>query len=127
MQIPVNKDLDDYHEDFFKGMTLRQTTMAALTLVAGVGSFLLFHMVLGVPQTIALYLVFPVALPFALIGFMKVDGRTPLEYLKKRHDVVTNSFYNFEPMFFSLMEEQEEKPKTNREGSPPDEQMDLIY
>ncbi len=109
MQIPVNKDLDDYHEDFFKGMTLRQTAMAALTLAAGAGSFLLFYAVFQLPQTVALYLVFPAALPFALLGFLKIDGRTPLEYLRKRREAVSSPFYPYRPAAFSLLEEEEEK------------------
>ena len=29
MQIPVNKDLDSYKDDFFKGLTLKQTASDA--------------------------------------------------------------------------------------------------
>ncbi len=119
MQIPVNKDLDDYKEDFFKGLTLRQTVMAALTVAAGIGAFVLFYFVVRLPQTIALYLIFPFAVPVALAGFMKIDGKTPYEYLKMRLRVTSNPVYTFKPISFSVLEEQEnEKAEAGQDVDP---------
>lgn len=104
MQIPVNKDIDDYKDDFFKGMTLRQTTMCVLTLAVGIGCYFLCNSVLGLPQTVSLYLVFPAALPFAAVGFLKIDGMPPLEYLKRRREVTQTPLYRYRPMFFERAE-----------------------
>ncbi|MCD7884276.1 MAG: PrgI family protein [Lachnospiraceae bacterium] len=104
MQIPVNKDIDDYKDDFFKGMTLRQTTMCVLTLAVGIGCYFLCNSVLGLPQTVSLYLVFPVALPFAAAGFLKIDGMPPLEYLKRRREVTQTPLYRYRPMVFERAE-----------------------
>ncbi|MCD8154396.1 MAG: PrgI family protein [Clostridiales bacterium] len=106
MQIPVNKDIDDYKDDFFKGMTLRQTTMCVLTLAVGIGCYFLCNSVLGLPQTVSLYLVFPVALPFAAAGFLKIDGMPPLEYLKRRREVTQTPLYHYRPMVFERAESE---------------------
>ncbi|MCD7957413.1 MAG: PrgI family protein [Lachnospiraceae bacterium] len=119
MQIPVNKDIDDYKDDFFKGMTLRQTTMCVLTLAVGIGCYFLCNSVLGLPQTISLYLVFPVALPFAAAGFLKIDGMPPLEYLKRRREVTQTALYRYRPMVFGCAksgpEDWEESYMTDEE------------
>ena len=50
MQIPVNKNIDDYKDDVFKGLTLRQAAMAALTVASGILGFAIGHFLLGLPQ-----------------------------------------------------------------------------
>ncbi|MCD7956775.1 MAG: PrgI family protein [Lachnospiraceae bacterium] len=103
MQIPVNKDINEYKDDFFKGMTLKQTVMCALTLGVGAGCYFLCNGMLGLPQTISLYLVFPAALPFAAAGFLKIDGLPPLEYLKRRRAVTKRAVYRYRPLVFEQM------------------------
>ncbi|MCD7819554.1 MAG: PrgI family protein [Lachnospiraceae bacterium] len=128
MQIPVNKDIDDYKDDFFKGMTLRQTTMCVLTLAVGIGCYFLCNSVLGLPQTVSLYLVFPAALPFAAAGFLKIDGMPPLEYLKRRREVTQTPLYRYRPMVFERVESGKgdwmENYMTDGE-SPGQEQQDI--
>lgn len=97
MQIQVNKNLDEYRDDFYKGLTLKQTVLSVLTVVVGTGVFLVFHKVCGIGQTTALYLSFPVALPVAVSGFLKIHGMTFSEYLKKKRSVTQQVFYPFVP------------------------------
>ena len=59
MQIPVNKNIDNYKDDFFKGLTMKQTLFAGLTLAVGVGVFVILNMVLHVYATLAIYLAVP--------------------------------------------------------------------
>ncbi len=114
MQTPVNKNIDTYKDDFFKGMSLKQTVLCAVTLFAGVGSFFFFHLVLNMPQTLSLYLVFPVALPFALLGFAKPDNTSLFTYLKRRHEVITMPVYRFVPLAFDMLKEVQEEEKETR-------------
>jgi len=117
VQIPVNKDIDDYKDDFFKGMTLRQTTMCVLTLAVGVGCYFLCNGVLRLPQTVSLYLVFPAALPFAAAGFVKIDGVSPFEYLKRRRAVTRRPLYRYQPLVFR---EVDASWNLQQEMQPPD-------
>lgn len=105
MQIPVNKDIDDYKDDFFKGMTLKQTAMCALTVTVGSAVFFLCSVVLKLPQTVSTYLVFPAALPFAAAGFWKQDNMSIAEYIKKRREVARVPVYRYRPLLFGMPEE----------------------
>ncbi|MCD7956053.1 MAG: PrgI family protein, partial [Lachnospiraceae bacterium] len=79
-------------------------TMCVLTLAVGIGCYFLCNSVLGLPQTVSLYLVFPAALPFAAAGFLKIDGMPPLEYLKRRREVTQTPLYRYRPMVFERAE-----------------------
>lgn len=98
MQIPVNKNLDEYKDDFYKGLTLRQTVLSILTVIAGTGAFLLFHSVCGISQTVSLYLAFPAVLPFAASGFLKIHGMSLQEYFKRKRSVTEQPLYRYEPV-----------------------------
>ena len=41
MKIPVNKNIDVYKDDFFKGLSMRECLCALLTLVSGTAVFFL--------------------------------------------------------------------------------------
>lgn len=98
MQIPVNKNFDEYKEDFWKGLTLAQTACCILTLCIGTGGFLLFTH-LGLPAAGALYLTFPLAFPAAAIGFLKIGGLSLWAYLKKRRACERTPGYRFRPRY----------------------------
>lgn len=102
MQIPVNKNLDEYKDDFYKGLTLRQTVLSILTVAAGTGAFLVFHSVCGFSQTVSLYLAFPAALPFAASGFLKIHGMSMQEYFKRKRSVTGQMLYRYEPALLKL-------------------------
>lgn len=119
MQIPVNKNLDQYQGDFFKGLTLRQTIYVVLTLAVGIASYLVFNVALGIPQTLSLYLVLPVSGAVAFAGFYKFDGRLELRaYIKKRMGISRMPLYRHRPfMLMALAEEgaiTPEEPATRR-------------
>ena len=97
MQIPVNKDLDSYKDDFFKGLTLKQTALSIISVAAGTGTFLFASYVLKLEQSVSFYLALPVVLPIAASGFLRIHGMTPLEYLKKRRSAITRDVYFFIP------------------------------
>ena len=83
MQIPVNKDLDSFKDDFFKGLTLKQTALSIVSVAAGTGTFLLSSYVFHLSQSVSFYLALPVVLPIAASGFLKIQGMTPVQYLQK--------------------------------------------
>ena len=99
MQIPVNKNIDDYKDDVFKGLTLRQAAMAALTVASGILGFAIGHFLLGLPQEASLYCAFPLAFPVAAAGFGRIRGKQAI----RRAPV-----YTYRPAM--LEEGKEEKP-----------------
>ena len=55
MKIPVNKNIDVYKDDFFKGLSMRECLCALLTLVSGTAVFFLSDSLLRLPQEVSLY------------------------------------------------------------------------
>lgn len=92
MKIPVNKNIDEYKDDFFKGLTLRQTVSAAITLAVGIGVFFLCSAI-GIPQGISLYLAMPLAFVTGASGFLEIYGMTPLRYIRKRLRIMRHPLY----------------------------------
>jgi len=98
MQIPINKDLDNnYTDDFFRGLSARQTLYSAATIAVGGGMFALFNLVLHIPAEVSIYLSVPFAVPFAAMGFVKIHGVPPDEYLKRMREARRQPMYYFEP------------------------------
>ena len=97
MQIPVNKDLDSYQDDFFKGLTLKQTALSILSVAAGTGMYLVSSYLLHLPQTISFYLALPVVLPIAATGFLRIHGMTPGEYIRRKRGVRKKELFTFLP------------------------------
>ncbi len=107
MQIPVNKNIDEYKDDFWKGLTLKQTAFSVMTVVVGAASFLFFYGILELPQSASLYLALPFAFPFAAAGFLRVNGMSPAEYLRKKKRYMETPLYRFQPG--ALLEEAAEE------------------
>lgn len=115
MQIPINKNLDEYKDDFYKGLTLKQTILSVATVIVGTGIFLFFHSMCGIGQTTALYLAIISALPVAASGFLKIHGMSLPEYFRKKQEVTEQVSYRFEPgMILALDEGIQEVPDITR-------------
>ena len=76
------------------------------TVASGVAAFLFAHFYLHLPQTICFYAAMPFALPVAIAGFLKIDGMTPMEYLRRRKEIrrIPEYFYCPEPLSESFHE-----------------------
>ena len=105
MMIQVNENIDEYREDFYKGLTLRQTLFAGGAVAAGAAAFLFLNIIIGLPQSVALYAALPVVFPIAAAGFLKIHGMTLSQYLKARKRVRENPVYFFKPQLMELMED----------------------
>lgn len=109
MQIPVNKDLDSFKDDFFKGLTLKQTAVSIVSVAAGTGTFLLANYALGLSQSVSFYMALPVVLPIAASGFLRIHGMTPLEYFKRRRSATSQAAYFFVPELIMYPEKEERR------------------
>lgn len=134
MRIPVNKNIDNYKDDFFKGLTLKQTLYAALTLATGVGVFAILNMALHLEATVSIYLSVPFCVPVAALGFLKPHGMSLSEYRKKKKQMKAMPVLYFEPDYLRLEVQdyylnagQEDGPeKTRPEGTIYLETQDTI-
>lgn len=99
MVIENFKNIDDYKDDFYKGLSFRQSMYALSALICGIVAFLIFALAVKLPQNICFYLAMPAALPCAAMGFLKIEGMTPAEYLKKKKAVKDTPVYHYCPEF----------------------------
>lgn len=106
MQIPVNKNIDTYKDDFYKGLTLRQTLTCAFALLAGTLSFCLFFYGFGLPQSVSLYLAFPVVFPIGAAGFLRIHGMELKVYFRRRRKAVKTPVYHYKPFMLYLKKEK---------------------
>ena len=80
--ITIDDNYDELKEEFFKGLTFRQTVYGLLTILTGTAAFVVLGMVLKVPQMAAVYLAALAAIPVAANGFVTVYGMTILEFAR---------------------------------------------
>lgn len=113
MQIPVNKNLDEYKDDFYKGLTLKQTVLSVLTITSGTGIFFVLYSLCHLDQTVSLYLSVPAALPFAVAGFLRIHGMSLWEYVRRKRLVMDRPVYVFQAELLNsdTAEEREVKIK----------------
>ena len=109
MLIPVNQNIDEYKDDFYKGLTLRQSVISLITVAVGAVVYLGLTMLLHLPQTLALYVTLPVVFPIAAYGFLKIHGMNIAEYVKKRGAVKERSSYTFIPQMLLMESAGEEE------------------
>ncbi len=101
MLIPVNQNIDDYKDDFYKGLTLRQSVISLITVAVGAVVYLALTGLLHLPQSLSLYMTLPVVFPIAAYGFLKIHGMNIAEYVRKRGTVKEHSSYSFVPQMLA--------------------------
>jgi hypothetical protein len=74
MEIKINREIRDYTESMFFGLSLRQFAFALLAVGAAVGAYFLLRQRLGT-ETVSWVSVLAAA-PFAAMGFIKYNGMT---------------------------------------------------
>ena len=80
MEIKINKEIRDYQESVFMGLSLRQFLFSLLAIGVAVGVYFGLQGVLG-PETVS-WLCVIAAFPFAILGFVKYHGMTAEQFIK---------------------------------------------
>ena len=115
MQVQVNKDLDSYKDDFFKGLTLRQSALSLIAISLGCLTYLFGTYILHLEAAVSFYLALPIVLPIAATGFLKIHGMTPLEYVKRRRGALKREKYVYLPEALLRKEMPREEKAEKRE------------
>lgn len=79
MDVKINKEIRDYSESMFFGLSLRQFFFSLLACGIAVLIYFRLEPVLGLETTSWLCMVS--AFPFALIGFLKYNGMTAEQFI----------------------------------------------
>ena len=79
MEVRINREIRDYTESMFFGLSLRQFFFSVLACGVAVGIYLGLNPILGTETTSWLCIV--AAFPFAAMGFLKYNGMTAEKFV----------------------------------------------
>lgn len=79
MEVKINKEIQDYSESVFFGLSMRQTIFSVLAIAVAVALYFLLKPYLGV-ETLSWVCILG-AFPFAVLGFVKYHGMTAERFL----------------------------------------------
>ncbi len=80
LEIKINKEIRDYQESIFMGLSLRQFIFAVLAVGVALGVYFGLRNVLGT-ETVS-WLCVVAAFPFAILGFVKYHGMTAEQLIR---------------------------------------------
>ena len=79
MEVRINREIRDYTESMFFGLSLRQFFFSVLACGVAAGIYLGLNPILGTETTSWLCIV--AAFPFAVMGFLKYNGMTAEKFI----------------------------------------------
>ena len=115
MEIKINREIRDYSEAVYFGLSLRQFIFSVLACGVAVGLYFILKPFFGI-ETLSWMCILG-ALPFAAIGFFKYHGMTAeralLAYLKS--EVLTPKQLKFKAVnYYDTMERSNENVRSHR-------------
>ena len=123
MEIKINREIRDYHESMFMGLSLRQTIFSVLAILVAVGLYFWLNPILGT-ETVSWICVLGAA-PFAVIGFVSYHGMPAEKFVWVwfRSEILEPKQLCFNPnnLYFELMKDtiikHEKEAKTKYESN----------
>lgn len=79
MEVKINREIRNYTEAVFFGLSLRQTIFSALACVAAVGTYFFFNSTFN--TTVLSWLCVISAMPFVALGFIRYEGMNLEEFI----------------------------------------------
>lgn len=123
MEAKINREIREYTESMFFGLTMRQFIFSCLALGASVLTYFALRALLGIEAVSWVCML--AAVPFAVLGFVKYNGMTAekfiwawikSEILIPKHLCFgdTNMYLQFMNEAEAEKKEKKKKPKTRR-------------
>ena len=116
MEVRINREIRDYTESMFFGLSLMQFFFSVLACGVAVGIDLGLNPILGTETTSWLCIV--AAFPFAVLGFLKYNGMTAEKFIAAwikstfmTPNVLTFGNTNY---YYAMLEEDSKKPDIKR-------------
>lgn len=112
MEIKINKEIRNYHENMFFGLSLRQFLFSLLAVAVAVALYFVLKPHLGT-ETVSWVCMLGAA-PFAAMGFFRYHGMTAEQFIINwvRTELIEPRYYKFESgrQFQPASKGKEEKP-----------------
>ena len=107
MEIKINREIRDYHESMFMGLSLRQSIFSVLAIASAVGLYFWLQPVLG--AEITSWVCVLGAAPFAVLGFVSYHGMPAEKFLWVwfRSEILEPKRLCFKPnnLYYELMKD----------------------
>ena len=107
MEIKINREIRDYHESMFMGLSLRQSIFSVLAIASAVGLYFWLQPVLG--AEITSWVCVLGAAPFAVLGFVSYHGMPAEKFLWVwfRSEILEPKQLCFQPnnLYYELMKD----------------------
>lgn len=118
MEVKINREIREYTEAMFFGLSLRQFIFSALACTAAVIFYFLLKPVLGM-ETVS-WVCILAAVPFAVIGFVRYNGMYAEDFIAAfiRSEILLPKTLTFgdEDIYRALLMEAEEGKKKQKKG-----------
>lgn len=79
MEIKINREIRNYHESMFMGLSLRQTLFSVMAILVAIGLYFWLNPILGT-ETVSWICILGAA-PFAALGFVSYHGMSAEKFL----------------------------------------------
>jgi len=113
MEVKINKEIRDYTESVYFGLSLRQFIFSVIAILISVGLYFLLKQYIGI-ETLS-WLCILGAAPFALIGFVKYNGMSAEEFIYAfiKSEILTPNNLVFNPtnFYYELIKNKKEVKK----------------
>lgn len=88
MNTPINEDFDKYKNDFWKGLTFRETMWGAAAVAVGFATMLFFVLYLQWDAMISTFLMMPVVSLIGFNGFYNKNGMMLAQYIRRKWNIL---------------------------------------
>ena len=116
MEVKINKEIRDYSESVFFGLSLRQFIFSILACIVAVVLYFLLRKYFGI-ETLSWVCILGAA-PFALIGFVKYNGMKAEEFIAAfiKSEILTPRHLTFKPrnLYYELINKEEKKNEKHK-------------
>ena len=117
MEVKINREIRDYTDSMFFGLSLRQFIFSVLACGVAVGVYFLLKPTLGL-ETVS-WVCILAAVPFAAIGFLKYNGLTAEKFLLAwfRSEILMPKHLTFgnTNLYWALLEDEKASGKKHSE------------
>lgn len=126
MNTPINQDFDKYKEDFYKGLSKRETKYGAMALFSGILIMFLMMFVLHVNSLLATFVSMPIITLLGMNGFYTKNGMSFTELVKRKMELRKGIDYTLSEVSVRdyRIRQMEEELRTQRAEEKKDKEKD---
>lgn len=121
MNININENFENYHENFIKGLSRREAVFAAAILLTGIAVYSAGIYLLRLPSQICTYLLIPFCLPIGVIGFYRPHGMTFIQWCRRMSEVHGSPPYVYKTEYLLELEDNKNDGEPGHSGKESEE------